>query len=118
MHLELVWVALHLCVFGFGEVLIRFWSLRGHKTFMMMKIGMVAGENCNQMMAAKRRHHRGQPSQEESDHGKVSTKRNPYCNHPSRGSHARGRVSSKLTGCFASDDHRMYWSRPLHVFRG
>ncbi|KAG5413294.1 hypothetical protein IGI04_000861 [Brassica rapa subsp. trilocularis] len=53
----------------FGEVLVRFWSLRGHKTFKMMKIGAVAGENHEQMVGAKRRHHRGRPSPDEASRG-------------------------------------------------
>ncbi|CAN6985962.1 unnamed protein product, partial [Brassica rapa subsp. trilocularis] len=59
-----------ICVFcRFGEVLVRFWSLRGHKTFKMMKIGAVAGENHEQMVGAKRRHHRGRPSPDEASRG-------------------------------------------------
>ncbi|KAF3608259.1 hypothetical protein DY000_02047502 [Brassica cretica] len=46
----------------FGEVLLRFWSLRGHKSFKMMKISVVAGENRDQMVNVKWRRHRRQPS--------------------------------------------------------
>ncbi|KAF2583956.1 hypothetical protein F2Q70_00034481 [Brassica cretica] len=53
----------------FGEVLVKFWSLRGLKTFKMMKIGVVAGENHDQMVAAKRRHHCGRPSPDEASRG-------------------------------------------------
>ena len=53
----------------FGEVLVKFWSLRGLKTFKMMKIGVVAGENHDRMVAAKRRHHYGRPSPDEASRG-------------------------------------------------
>ncbi|CAN7109070.1 unnamed protein product [Brassica rapa subsp. narinosa] len=53
----------------FGEVLVKFWSLRGLKTFKMRKIGGVAGENHDQMVAAKRRHHCGRPSPDEASRG-------------------------------------------------
>nr|VDD48717.1 unnamed protein product [Brassica oleracea] len=53
----------------FGEVLVKFWSLRGLKTFKMMKIGVVAGENRDQMVAAKRRCYCGRPSPDEASRG-------------------------------------------------
>ncbi|CAG7886890.1 unnamed protein product [Brassica rapa] len=53
----------------FGEVLVKFWSLRGLKTFKMMKIGVVAGENHDHMVAAKRRCHCGRPSPDEASRG-------------------------------------------------
>ncbi|CAN6912716.1 unnamed protein product [Brassica oleracea] len=53
----------------FGEVLVKFWSLRGLKRFKMMKIGVVAGENHDQMVAAKRRRHCGRPSPDEASRG-------------------------------------------------
>lgn len=57
--------------YRFGEVLVRFWSLRGHKTFKMLKNGVVAGRSRDLMMAAKRRHHHRLASQDEADRGEL-----------------------------------------------
>ena len=54
-------------LYMFGEVLVRFWSLRGHKTFKMLKNGVVAGRGRDLMMAAKRRRHRRIAWQDEKE---------------------------------------------------